>query len=84
MGQKLGCHHNLQLSKSSSYFTFTRPTPESILGRTLRSKYSPTVGTAILDCNHEDDNDDDDDDNDEEDDDDINSFNVMAEHMSWA
>ena len=30
------------------YFTLTRPTPESILGRTLRSKYSPTVGTAIF------------------------------------
>ena len=27
--------------------TFMRPTPESILGRTLLSKYSPTVGTAI-------------------------------------
>ena len=30
--------------------TFMRPTPESILGRTLLSKYSPTVGTAIECC----------------------------------
>ena len=29
-----------------------RPTPESILGRTLRSKYSPTVGTGTSLCHY--------------------------------
>ena len=29
-----------------------RPTPESILGRTLRSKYSPTVGTGTSSCHY--------------------------------
>ena len=48
----LGFQINRHLFPSWGQPTFIRPTPESILGRTLRSKYSPTVGTGISSCHY--------------------------------
>ena len=77
-------HHDCRcLIHLSSCSTLTRPTPESILGRTLRSKYSPTVGTATSDFHCYDDGDDDDDDYCDET---VIVVIIVKQntHMSWA